>query len=433
MASGYSWKSDQEEKHMNTRNPLKIIFNSRLFWIIFSLLASLSIWTYVVSTESSDVSKIFSGIPLQIIGDDSLLSNRNLVITDLETQNVRVEIRGPRRIVDALESDDLEAQVDVSRLTRPAYATMKYKLVYPDSVDTRGLSESKYYPETISFQVSMLNTISIPVRGGFDGDLADGYTAEAPVFEPSTITVSGPETYLKDVAYAWVSFGTGISAASTYSVDAAFVLMDSEGNSVSTEYLTCSDETINATLPILMVKDVSLSIDLIEGAGATSANTKVTVEPDHITLAGDSAILDGINKIVLSTIDLTDFRSSFTETYPIAIENSLRNVTGVTEAKVSVEIVGLSTKTFTVKNISLINVPESLEAEIISEGIGVVIRGTEEQLMELKAENIRAVADLADYKDSTGTYMANARIYVDGFVDVGAIGTYPITVNITKA
>ena len=50
----------------------------------------------------------------------------------------------------------------------------------------------------------------------------------------------------------------------------------------------------------------------------------------------------------------------------------------------------------------------------------------------LKAENIRAVADLADYKDSLGTYMPQVKIYVDSSVDVGAIGSYTITVVIKE-
>ena len=48
-------------------------------------------------------------------------------------------------------------------------------------------------------------------------------------------------------------------------------------------------------------------------------------------------------------------------------------------------------------------------------------------------ENIRAVADLTDIKDSTGLYMPNAKIYVDGVTDVGAIGDYSISVEIRKA
>ena len=418
---------------MEKTSPRKTLFDSKIFWFIISLLSSLAIWTYVVSTENSVVTQIFRGVAVELTGEETLQSSRNLIVTDVDTNSVRVEIRGPRRIVDALDSEDLTAQVDVSKLSRAAYASMKYKIVYPDGVDTRNLAEVSYSPETVNFMVSTLNTVSIPVRGGYEGKLAESYTAESPIFEPSTITVTGPDAYLKDVSYAWVSFGADQISETTYTVDAGFTLMNSNGEAVSTEYLTTSEDVITATLPILQIKDIPLSVELIEGAGATSANTKVTITPDRITLAGDSAILDGMNRIILSTVDLTDFRTSFSETYTIPFDNSLRNISGVTEAKVDIEIIGLTTASYTIKNISVINTPESVTAEIATESLAVEVRGTEEQLSQLTAESIRAVADLSDYKDSSGSFMPQAKIYIDGFVDVGAVGDYPITVNLIRS
>lgn len=413
-------------------NPIHRLTNSRVFWMIVSLISSLAIWVYVVSTESSVVTQVFRGVPVDFIGEEALFSSRNLIITDVDYNSVRVEIRGPRRIVDALDSENLTAVVDVSKLTRAAYASLKYKIVYPDGTDTRNLTEVSYSPETINFMVSNVTTISVPVRGGFEGTLEQGYTAEAPIFEPATIQVTGPESYLKDVAYAWVGFGSNITIDSSYSVPAAFVLMNSEGEPVSTEHLTTSEDTVMASLPILQVKEIPLSVDLIEGAGATAANTKVTITPDRISLAGDSSILSGLNKIILTTIDLTEFRSSFSETYTIPIDNTLRNLTGATEAKVDIEITGLDVRTFTVRNLDVANVPEGCEVEIVTESLDVIIRGTEEQLDALNAESIRAVADMTDYKDSSGSYSPQVKVYVDGFIDVGAIGKYTITVNITR-
>ena len=200
--------------------------------------------------------------------------------------------------------------------------------------------------------------------------------------------------------------------------------MDEGGDAVPTEYLSLSQDTIRATLPILQVKNVPLDVDLIEGAGATKANTKVSIEPNTVTLAGDSAILSGMNKIVLDTIDLTDFASTLTETYPIAINN---------EAKVTLEVVGLETRNFRVSNLSYINAADSTNVEILTESLDVQIRGTAEQLDQIKAESIRAVADMTDFKDSTGSYMPTVKIYVDGVTDVGAIGSYTISVEIRKA
>ena len=383
---------------MEPKNQKTTKSSHKILWMLVSLLSSLAIWTYVVSTENSVVTQIFRGVPVVLVGEDTLRSSRNLVVTDVDTNNVRVEIRGPRRIVDSLNSQDLTAQIDVSKLTRAAYASMKYKLVYPNGVDTRNLAEVSYSPETVNFVVSTLNSVSIPVRGGFEGMLADGYTAESPIFEPNSITVTGPDAYLREVSYAWVDFGAGQVASSSITDDVPFVLMNSSGTAVSTEHLTASEETITATLPILQIKDIPLSVELIEGSGATTANTIVSITPDRITLAGDSAILDGMNRIILSTIDLTDFKSSFSETYTIPFDNSLRNISGITEAKVDVEIAGLTTSNFNLKNISVINTPEGVNAEIMSENLDVVIRGTEEQLTQLAAENIRAVADLTDYR-----------------------------------
>ena len=139
------------------KSSARSILDSKPLWMLLSLLISLSIWTYVVSTETATVTQVFRGIPVEITGDDLLLSSRNLIVTDVETNSVRVEIRGPRRIVDALNSEDLTAQVDVSKLTRAAYAAMKYKIIYPEGTETRYLTVTSYSPETVNFMVSNQN------------------------------------------------------------------------------------------------------------------------------------------------------------------------------------------------------------------------------------------------------------------------------------
>lgn len=412
------------------------LHDSRAFWMVVSLLASLTIWVYVTSMQSDQYTSTFRNVEVSLVGEDELRTSKNMVITDLDTSTVTVQVTGPRRIVAGLAASDIKACVDVSKLSRSAYTTQQYYISYPEGIDTSNIDDTSRSPSTISFMVSPLNTKTVQVRGSFDGSLAEGYTAETPVFEPATITVSGADAYLKDVSYAWVSFGKE-DVDSTYKVETGFTLMNENGQECSTVGLTCSEDVVTATLPLLLVKEVPLSVDVIEGAGATKANTKIKVEPDSITLAGDSSLLTGMNKIVLDTIDLTDFTSTFSETYTIPIDNQMNNLTGVTEAKVTVEVVGLETRTYKVKNISCINVTNGFTADIISESIDVVIRGTPERLDELKGDNIRAVADLTDYNESTGQFMPTVKIVVDGFTDVGAVkpssGDYTISIEIRKA
>lgn len=416
---------------MSTRSRMKKIYNSKAFWMIVSLLASLAIWVYVTSVETDESKTTFRGVKVELVGEDILRDSKNLVVTDMDTSTVTVEVVGPRRIIGSLSSAQLVAQVDVSKLSRAAYTSQQYTIVYPDGTDTSKLSENRRTPETINFMVSAQTSKSIQVRGSFDGSLAEGYTAEMPVFEPSTITITGSEAYLKDVEYAWVTFSKE-NVDSTYSVETGFTLMDANNEPCSTTGISFSTDVVTATLPLLTLKEVNLDVNIIEGAGATKANTKITIDPVSVTLAGDSSLLAGMNKIILATIDLTDFSSTFTETYTIPIDNELKNTTGITKATVTVEIVGLETKTFRVTNFSCINATEGYEADIITESKEITLRGTPEALAQIKAENIRAVADLTDYKESTGTYMPQVRVYVDGFTDVGAIGENTISIEIRK-
>ncbi len=182
---------------------------------------------------------------------------------------------------------------------------------------------------------------------------------------------------------------------------------------------------IEARLTIIRQKVVPLEVSIEYASGATPDNTKVTIEPESITLSGDSELLDAMNQIVLATINTKDFSSSFTETYLIRIDDGLINQSGVTEAKVTVELSDLVSNKFIIRNIAYVNLTEGYEAELITSAITVTLRGPEDQILALKAENIRAVVDLEDYLNSTGTFNLTPKIYVDGFPDIGEVGEVP--------
>jgi YbbR domain-containing protein len=413
---------------------MRKLYNSRIFWVIIALLASLSLWVYVISQETEEYKQTFRGVKVELVGEDILLNSRNMVVTDLSTSTVTVELSGPRRIVGSWGPDDLTAQVDVSKLTQSAFTSLQYTVKFPDGVDSSGVRVKSKTPETVNFMVSAQTKKVIPVVGSFEGSVADGYTAESPEFEPSTITVYGPETYLKSIARAWVEFGNQ-EINSTYGVDIGYVLQDENGEECSTTGLSFSDDTVRATLRVLAVKEVPLSIDRIEAAGATSANTLVSIEPESITLAGDTSILSGLNRISLATIDLSDFESTFSDRFLIVYDDGLKNLSGLTEATVNIEIVGLETRYYPVpqENMAFINVTDGYSAEILTESLVVKLRGTKEELDQIRPENIRVVADLKDFNTSVGQYMIPVKISVDGFSNVGALGDYTITLEIRKA
>ena len=182
-------------------------------------------------------------------------------------------------------------------------------------------------------------------------------------------------------------------------------------------------------MPVLMNKELPLKVSLVGGAGATEEHCVVDIEPKSIQVAGDTDVLGKLNQIVVATIDLSGFATSYEKTVTIPLENDLRNLSGVTEATVRVSVRGLATEKITATNITTTGTTRSVE--IMTTSLAVTVRAPEDVISQITAENVRVVVDLTNYKATSGTVAVPAKIYVDGFSNAGAVGEYVVNVRFT--
>ena len=136
----------------------------------------------------------------------------------------------------------------------------------------------------------------------------------------------------------------------------------------------------------------------------------------------------------MGTIDLASVEDNETTiTCPIPLASELYNVDGVTEATVTITLSGLSTKTLEVTAFTLQNKPDGYAATVMTKSLSVVVRGTEEDLALVSADNLRAVVDLKDINLASGQYTVDTKIYFDGTGGAGVVGTdYSVVVRLTK-
>lgn len=408
---------------------LNRLFSSRLFVAALSVIGAVLIWCFYTTTYGAKETRTFTGVEVNYAGESTMRESLGLVLTYEDTETVTVTVSGPRRYIANLTAEDLIASVDLSKVTRTGDKTLSYTLVYPSNVDSSSMSVTRKLPEYISLVVSKLSTKSVVVEGEFVGNTQEGYVADKVMsFEPSTITLIGPEEELAQVDCAFVTIDRD-DVNSSFTAESAFVLRNADGEALEFDDVQCDAETVSAALTVNMMKEVALDVTLVDGGGATSANVIKHIDPSSIMLAGDSATLAGVNTIYLGTIDLADYQNFPDTEYTITIPNDTDNLSGVTTAHVSLEITGLSTASFTVYNLEYINCPEGYTAEIMTLGIPVTIRAPEETLAQISANNLRAVADLSDI---TVTSKAPTTIYVDGFPNAGAVGDYTMTVVMTE-
>ena len=418
---------------MDKKQPMVKSPKRTVVLLFFSLLCSLLLWIYVTDTEGPEIRRVFYDVAVQFNGEATLRESRGLIVTNPTATTTIVTLTGNRRTISALESKDLTVSVDVSAITRTGSVSRIPQVNYPSRVDTSAITTAATSPETISFYVDILNKKTIEIEGLFNGSVAEGFAAEPLVFNPGTVIIYGPEQVLAKVEKAYVEV-TRTDVDRTLTFDSTFVLLDADGNEFQSEEITYSEQTVSVTLPVRSIKDVDLVVELINGGGATDANVQWRLEPDHITLTGDSEVLAGVNNISVARIDLAQITGeTFTETYRIVIPNDTEITSGASETTLKLELSGLYQKNFTIDkgNISCTNVTEGYAWEVISDSLDVVIRGPQEAVERISDVNIRAVANLTEYNTVTGIVAVPVKISVDGNTEVGAIGEYTVYVNIT--
>ena len=405
------------------------LLDSKVFWAVISLIASLFIWVYITGTQEEIITQSFNNVEVMLIGEDTLQATRGYVVTNVSAETVSVKISGTRGNIGTLSASDVKAVIDVSLISSTGTLTQYYTLTYPDNVNEDAVSLVSSNPQTISFDVTKMSSKSVPVEAKFVGSTAENYIAGEVEFEPKTIKVSGPESMLEKIDHIYAEMG-GDDLTMTRTAEIPIVLIDKDGNTMESEGLEFDVPTVTVTIPISMMKEVPLYVLCVYGAGATEENTVISIEPNKIMISGDTEIVSGINRIDLATIDLTDFSLTHQDTYLIPLPNGVENVTGVAQADVKIEITGVDTKVFTVTNISTRNLPSGYTLEeITTQSLEVRIRAPQDVLDQLQPSNLSAVADLSDITQS-GDMFVPVRIVVDGFTDAGAVGEYNIGIKV---
>ena len=131
-------------------------------------------------------------------------------------------------------------------------------------------------------------------------------------------------------------------------------------------------------------------MELVDGGGARAdIHAVCEIEPATISISGSEEALKSVTEISLTSINLGDVDTTkgMEVSVEIKLPDNLKNRSGVTEAKVTVTLRGLMTKTLTLTRdqIEKIQVPEGMRADILTQMLDVTFRGPASQLETLTA------------------------------------------------
>ena len=422
----------KDRKTLNLKRPT----DSRVFGMILSLFAASLLWMYVTTTEGDEVQKTLTGVKIEFLGADAMRASSDLIVTEQDRTTVNLTLSGTRRVLSKLTNSNVTATVNLNNVTADGRYSVSYDIAFPAGVNANEVTVVHTSSDVVNFYVDKLARKTVEVKGAFTGNTAEGYLAdESMVFDPLVVAISGPKTVISKVDHAFVAI-TREEVDRTLSYSTTYSLVDANNNPVEDSSIQRETEEVTVTLNVLSTKEVPLDVTIIDGGGATrDANTRIEITPSSIMLAGDAAAIDSTTKLILGTINLSTFATDFSATYTIIPPNGTENMTGVTEATVTVSITGVATKSFSVNpdNIICINVPDGYDAENITQALNVTVRAPQEVLDRISEVNLRAVADLSNLgTNASGVFTPTVEIKIDGFPEAGCVGEYKIYITLKE-
>ncbi len=407
------------------------VLESKWFYMIVSILLAVVFWSYVRTEQDVEQEITLRSVPVQITGEN-ILENQNMTVAGLSHKTVSLRVSCPISVGRQLNNRTVSVTVDVSRCSGAQNYELTYNINYPENITPNQVQVLERNPQRISVSIEQMYTSTYEIEFVHKGSVADGYQSGTAVINPTLVTVSGPEDNVKQVNKV-VAVLTQEELSSRFSGDLPLMLLDADGNTITGLDVKLSATTAYVTLPVVVVKEIPLTVNLIGGGGAAPEDTDYSIEPqDTIMVSGSEEDLAGLNALNLGDVDLAQIAgSSETRTFPVQLDPRFENVSGITEAQVTITLKDLATKDFQVENIELVNTPSIYTAHSTTQVRTITLRGDQEALDAISPSQIQIVADLSNVA-AEGSYPVPVRVYLNAAGNVGVVGSYSIIVNVSS-
>ena len=407
---------------------------SKLLSALLALAIAFGLWLYVITVVSPGSKDTIYDIPLTLVGDTVLENERNLIITsNVEDLKVDLTLSGNRSDLTQVNAGNITLRVDLSKIYEPGTHKVEYTESWPGSVASNAFTIESRYPESLTITVERLERKEVPVRIQWIGSTPEEYISdrENAQLDHPYIFISGPKTVVDQITQARIAVEL---EGRVESLDQSFryTLCNEKDEPVDAQMITVNTQEVNLKMPILLHKEVGLTVTVVDGGGATAETTSLDILPKTIKIAGTKEQLDLIQELNLGTIRLAEQPEDTKLTYALTLPEGVVNLSGMSEATVDLRFPLLSTKTFALSEVKLEGLPKGMEAVLDTQQIHVTLRGPAANMRKLIPGQILLEVDLSEAKIGTDFYVVNVTL-ADGFENVGVLKKVPVSITIREA
>ena len=400
---------------------------SKILYAILSLLIAFGLWAYVITVENPESEDTFYNIPV-VLGNESILNDNGLMVLSDEEPTVTLKLKGNRSDLSNLKNSDITVLADLSKVDGVGEKKLSYSVTFPGSTSFEIVDQS---PREIFVNIAEWVSKEVDVVVSYEGSTPPEYIADTDGIELDNqkVTITGPKETVDQITQAVIAVNLE-GQNQTISQSYRYTLCNEAGEPVDAGAVQTSVAEIQMTLRILRVKEVALLLEVTYGGGATEKTTQITIDPLTIKVAGSEKLLESLNSITLGAVNLAELLEDKDFTFPINLPEGIENISGVTEASVSIKFPGLKVKTLKVSRI-LASSSSSTQVTLATKVLEITVRGAAEQIDAMDEQDLYARVDCTDAEMGEGKFKAQIFIGTE-FDTVGVVGTYYVYATLVQ-
>ena len=179
----------------------------KLTSVILSLVIAFGLWWYVVNNVSMEDDITFNNIPV-IREGESVLNEKNLMITEISTEMVSMNLIGSREDLNKVDSSNMNVKINLSNIEEPGERIpLTYVPSYPATVANTAFEVSHRNPSVIFVSVDYRRTYEVPINVKWTGTRSENYLydTENYTLDYTSVTITGPASVADQISQALVT------------------------------------------------------------------------------------------------------------------------------------------------------------------------------------------------------------------------------------
>lgn len=410
----------------------KLMQNNKFIFVL-AILISFSIWVYSGLGTNNDTNVTLSNIPIQIELTDEARDNGLQIFSGSE-QTASVTVTGNRAVLGAVNESDVTVTAAANTINSPN----TYDLAVSASKTNPSANfqvTSAVVPSSIRVVVDYFRESTYQIQDNhIVYKVADGYYGVTSL-SSQAVVISGPQTEISKIDKVYAVADIKGTLTESVETDAELVLYDKNNKKLSTELFTMDVKTVKATVTVLPEKTVEVKPTFVNiPDGLVITEDMISIEPSTILLAGPAEVLNETTSVNLEAIDFSTLKAE-KKTFPslgIDIPTDCKNLSNSTSAKVTLDLSGLSSKSFTVDKFSVDGLSKEYKADVTQKNITVSIVGPKDEINSLSSSDITAVIDTSNSKGITGSVQMPVTFKINGAKSCWAYGDYKANLTISE-